>query len=126
LQAGPAHETISAAAAGEAGGAACGNSSSSGSVALLPNLRSFFMKNCLIGAETLQLLLGLQSGASASCSSSSGGVGASQLARLSVTGDQAGHGEVSEAWPEWVAAVKQLTSLQVRPAISRNLIGLFV
>jgi hypothetical protein len=114
LQAGAADETISAAAAGDAGGAVCGNSNSSGSVALLLNLRSLFMKNCLIGGETLQLLLGLQSGGSASCSSSGGGVGPSQLVRLSVTGDQAAHGEVSEAWPEWVAAIKQLTSLQVR------------
>jgi hypothetical protein len=53
-------------------------------------------------------------------SSSSGVSGPSQLLRLSVTGDQAGHGEVSEAWPEWVAAVKQLTALQVRTRSSSS------
>jgi hypothetical protein len=89
-------------------------SSSSSSSAVLLNLKSLFMKNCLVGGETLQLLLGLSAAAASSSSSGSSSSGCSQLVRLSVTGDQAGHGEVAEAWPEWVAAIGQLTGLQVR------------
>lgn len=101
------------AAAGDAASSSCGSG-----LALLPRLQSLFLKNCLVGGETLQLLLGLQGGSPPTSSSSSngsaGGARPSQLLRLSVTGDQAAHGEVAEAWPEWVAAVGQLTGLQVR------------
>uniref|UniRef100_A0A383WMA3 Uncharacterized protein n=1 Tax=Tetradesmus obliquus TaxID=3088 RepID=A0A383WMA3_TETOB len=99
--------------AAAAGDAANSSSSCGGSLPLLPRLQSLFLKNCLVGGETLQLLLGLQGGSSSSSSSSNGGARPSQLLRLSVTGDQAAHGEVAEAWPEWVAAVGQLTGLQV-------------
>jgi hypothetical protein len=103
------------AARAAADAASDGSSSSSRSLAVLPGLKSLFLKNCLVGGETMQLLLGLPSGlASSSSSGSSSRVGPSQLVCLSVTGDQAAHGEMAEAWPEWVAAVKQLTGLQVR------------